>query len=90
MRDISSVSLALADLIRDFLWLQAQWRRLVRRYRLVYKLLTGGVPRDGDMYSLIWDPRLLIKEVHEPMDYTGPVPYKCSSPVTLDQIKEVV
>ncbi|KAI0752286.1 RdRP-domain-containing protein [Irpex lacteus] len=59
----------------------------VRGERDLPNMLSGG-DLDGDMYSLIWDPRLLIKEVHEPMDYTGPVPYKCSNPVTLDQTKE--
>ncbi|KAI0337237.1 RdRP-domain-containing protein [Trametopsis cervina] len=45
---------------------------------------------DGDMYSLIWDQRLLIppENVHRPMDYTAPVPKKCNSPVTIEQTKE--
>ena len=42
------------------------------------------------MYSLIWDPRLIIPNVHEPMDYTGPTANKCDRPITIEQTKEVV
>ncbi|KAI0090965.1 RdRP-domain-containing protein [Irpex rosettiformis] len=45
--------------------------------------------RDGDMYSLIWDPRLIIKDAHEPMDYTGPVQaHRSNKPITIEQTKD--
>ncbi|KAI0695361.1 RdRP-domain-containing protein [Cytidiella melzeri] len=61
----------------------------VRGERDLPNMLSGG-DLDGDMYSLIWDPRLLIEEdrVYDPMDYTAPTPERCSSPITIDQTKE--
>ncbi|KAI0342571.1 RdRP-domain-containing protein [Trametopsis cervina] len=60
-----------------------------RGQRDLPNMLSGG-DLDGDMYSLIWDQRLLIppENIHEPMDYTAPVPKKCNSPVTIEQTKE--
>ncbi|KAI0790029.1 RNA dependent RNA polymerase-domain-containing protein [Abortiporus biennis] len=43
---------------------------------------------DGDFYSLIWDPRLLIKHVHQPMNYASVKPRKSSSPVTIEDTKD--
>ncbi len=44
---------------------------------------------DGDLYSLLWDPRLLITKVAPPMDYTAQIPERSNHPVTIEQIKQV-
>ncbi|EKM49158.1 uncharacterized protein PHACADRAFT_201955 [Phanerochaete carnosa HHB-10118-sp] len=52
-------------------------------------MLAGG-DLDGDCYSLIWDPRLLIPEggEYEPMDYTPPPAVRSEYPVTIEQTKQ--
>lgn len=38
--------------------------------------MLGGGDLDGDDYTLIWDPRFLIRENSPPMDYTAPEPVR--------------
>ena len=52
---------------------------------------TDYADSDGDHYTLIWDNRIQIPDhcVHEPMDYTPPLPIRSFSDVTLEQTKQV-
>jgi RNA-dependent RNA polymerase len=38
--------------------------------------MLGGGDLDGDDYTLIWDPRFLIRQNSSPMDYTAPEPIR--------------
>lgn len=49
--------------------------------------MLGGGDLDGDDYTLIWDPRFLIKENSPPMDYTPPEPVRVLQ-VTMVHLRE--
>ena len=51
----------------------------------------GLVDRDGDLYTVIWDKRLLLKRdlLHEQMDYTPITPFRAKLPIRVDDTKQV-
>lgn len=46
-------------------------------------------PVDGDMFTLVWDPDLLIASNESPSDYTAPTLPRMVDKVELRHIKEV-